>query len=307
MTRPRVKLEYVILGVLIVGGVLAVALRSGNRVRYTVPDIAKVKADDISRIRIERASGVVELEKREGGWRIQPEGYVADSSLVTPMVSALAELSLTALVSEAQSYARYELDEGARMRVTAYAGSSTVRQLDVGKEDESRKASFLLLPGDKRVWSSRQNLRSLFDKEKDKLRDMVVLTFPQESIVAIVAKREKQTLSLRKVTEESADRKTTTSWKTESGELWNQDNVAQLLRTLARLRCQSYGEKGMSTGKELVNVFLKAEDGTGYTVSFHEKAGTQVPGLSSQSDYPFFVAEYQYQDVADVFVAPAAK
>jgi hypothetical protein len=307
MTRPRVKLEYVILGVLIVGGVLAVALRSGNRVRYTVPEVAKVKADDITRIRFERASGVVELERREGGWRIQPEGYVADSALVTPMVNALSELSLTALVSEAESYVRYELDEAARIRITAYAGSSTVRQLDVGKEDENRTASFVLLPGDKRVWSSRQNFRSLFDKERDKLRDMVVLSFSQEGIVEIVAKREKQTLTLRKVTEESADKKTTAAWKTDAGEVWNQDNVTQLLRTLARLRCQSYGEKAMETGKELVNVFLKGEDGAGYTVSFHEKVGTQVPGLSSQSDYPFLVAEYQYQDVADIFQEAAKK
>lgn len=307
MTRPRIRLEYVILALLIVGGVLAVALRSGNRVRYTVPDVAKVKADDITRIRVERASGALELEKRGGAWLIQPEGYVADTALVTPMVNALADLSLTALVSEAQSYARYSLDDGARIRVTAYAGTSEVRQLDVGKEDESRTASFILLPQDTRVWSSRQNLRSIFDKERDKLRDLVVLSFAHDGIVEIVAKRDKQTLTLRKVAEEAADKKTTTSWKTESGEVWNQDNVAQLLRTLARLRCQSYGQKGMDTGKELLSVFLKGQEGTGYTVSFHDKVGTQVPGLSSQSDYPFYVAEYQYQDVADVFQEAAAK
>jgi len=307
MKKPRFKLEYLILGVVIVGLVLAVALRSGNRLRYSVPGLAELAAEGITRISIERSSGLVELERREGGWVIQPEGWTADASLVTPMVNALARLSVTTLVSEAESYARYELDDQARMRVRAWAGSSVAREVLVGKEDESRKASFVLLPGDKRVWSSRQNLRSIFGKEKDSLRDMVVLDFKQESIVEIVAKGEKRTLTLRKVTEESADKTSTTTWKTEGGVPWDQDNVAQLLRTLSRLRCQRYGERGMDTGKELVNVFLKSEDGTGYTVSFHEKVGTQVPGLSSRSEYPFFVAEYLYKDVAEILQEPTAK
>jgi hypothetical protein len=308
MSRPRIRPEYVILAVVIVGLGLAVALRSGNRVRYTLPEVKSVKADDITRITVARAAGSLELEKREGTWRIQPEGYAADPTLVKPMVDALAELSLTALVSEAQSYARYELDEAGRMRVTAYAGEAVVRQLDVGKQDSNQRSSFLLLPGDKRVWSSRQNLRSLLDKDKDKLRDMTVLSFQQDSIVEITAKRGKETLDLKKATEESADKKTTTTtWNTSSGEAWNQDGVTQLLRTLAILRCQRYGDKGVDVGKELVNVFLKAQDGTGYTVSFHEKAGNQYPGLSSKSDYPFYVADYQYQDVVGVFEKPAKK
>jgi hypothetical protein len=207
-------------------------------------------------------------------------------------------------VSEAESYARYELDEANRRSVTAYAGTAVVRKLEVGKQDESGKSSFVRLPDDKRVWSARQNLRSLFDKQKDKLRDMTVLSFEQDTIVQIVAKRDGETLTLDKITEESADKKTTTTWKAPEGEAWDQETVDQLLRALTRLRCARYGEQGMPTGKELVNVFLKAADGTGYTISFHEKVDTQYPGLSSQSDYPFFVAEYQYQDVADIFQKP---
>jgi hypothetical protein len=280
---------------------VAVALRSGNRVRYSLPRLATVKADDLTRITIERSTGSIELQKREGSWRILPEGYAADPGTVGSMVSALAELSMTALVSESESYSRYELDEPERIRVTAYAGDKEARRVDVGKQDEGRRSSFVLLSGDKRVWSSSLNLRSLFDKEKDKLRDMTVLDFQQDAIAEVVAKQGGTALELRKVTEQAADKSSSTTWKDASGAAVDQDKVATLLRTLARLRCQRYGEKGEALGKELLNVFLKAEDGTGYTVSFYEKSGGQYPGLSSGSDYPFYVAEYQYKDVAGIF------
>jgi hypothetical protein len=136
---------------------------------------------------------------------------------------------------------------------------------------------------------------------------MTVLSFAQDGIIEITAKRAGETLTLRKVTEESEDKNTpSVSWKTEAGEVWDKDQVNRLLSILSRLRCSRYGEEGMSLGKELVNVSLRSED-RGYTISFHEQVDNQYPGLSSESGYPFFVASYQYDDVAGIFTPPEAE
>ena len=303
MAARRVKTEYIVLGVVIVGLALVIALRSGNRLRYTLPTLPVVKTDDITRLAIASQGGTVELEKREGLWRILPEGYPADSSLVQPMLGALSRIELSALVSEGESYARYQLDEAGRLRVTAWAGSTVARVVDVGKQDTGGRASFVKLENDKRVYSSLQDLRGLFGKDKAALRDMTVLSFTQGDIVEITLKRGSESLKLAKASVQS-EGKTATSWKSEEGVEWDQARVDRLLTTLSRLRCDAWSDARTDVGPELLSVFLKAQDGTGYTLSVHDKSGSTYPGLSSQADYPFTIAEYKVEDISDVFTKP---
>jgi hypothetical protein len=136
----KIKIEYVVLGALIVGLVLFMALRSGDRVQYRMPQIAAVEGEAINRITIEGGEGTVELEKRENAWRIQPQGWPADTAQVSQMVNAIADFSLTALVSEAGNYARYELDEGGRLRIRAFGGEGVLREFDLGKPDDARRS-----------------------------------------------------------------------------------------------------------------------------------------------------------------------
>jgi hypothetical protein len=306
MRKLPVRPVYLVLGLVIVGLALAVALRSRDRVRYRLPQPAAVKMDDMTKITVERFAGAVELEKREGIWRIVPEGYKADAAVVSPMVNALANLELLALVSESSSYARYELDEGSRMKITAYVGSVVAREVEVGKEDTGGRTSYVKLPGDIRVYTTRQNLRELFDKEKDKLRDMAVLTFAAGGAVQVTVRRGAEALTLDRVTETVEDRETTL-WRSTAGVAWDQDRVDRLLRTLASLRAQRYGESGEEIGPERLSVFVKTEDGTGHTFAAHDKVESSYAALSSQSDYPFYVAQYQYDDVAEIFEPPAAE
>ena len=44
-----------------------------------------------------------------------------------------------------------------------------------------------------------------------------------------------------------------------------------------------------------------------YTLSVHDKVGSTYRALSSQSDYPFTLAEYKERDIADVMEKPGTK
>lgn len=300
MRKLPVKTEYLVLGLVIVGLVLAISLRGTSRVRYKLPAVAKLEVAQISRITVVRAGGALELEKRDGLWRILPEGYKADESQLGTMVAALAGLEVTTMVSEAASYGRYGLDETGRMVITAYSGETQVRVVTAGKVDEGSKASFVLLPGDKKVYTARQNFRGLFDVDREKLRDMTVLQLDREQVVEIQARRGEVTLTLTRSTDESVT-PAVTVWKAQTGEVWDPDVMSRFLGAVARMRAQRFGVKGEDLGAEQLNIFLKTADGAGATVAVHAKSGTQYGALTSQSEDPFYVAEYQLTDLSSIF------
>ena len=75
----------------------------------------------------------------------------------------------------------------------------------------------------------------------------------------------------------------------------------RFLASVSRLQAQRYGQKADDLGAEQLSVFIKSSDGSGSTLAVHAKAGTQYGALSSQSDYPFYIAEYQYTDMSSIF------
>ena len=131
----KLRIEYFVLGAVIVGLVLFLVLRTGNRVQYELPQIAEVKQDDVARITVEGPDETVVLERSGEEWTITPQGFPADASQARQMSAAIASFALTAVVSEAESYSRYDLDEGSRLRVTAYDSEGTqLIRFDVGKQ-----------------------------------------------------------------------------------------------------------------------------------------------------------------------------
>jgi hypothetical protein len=301
----KLKVEYIVLGAIIVGIALFLILRTGNRVQYELPEIAEVDSESISRIAIEGPEETIELERSGDGWSILPQGYPADGAKIDEMATSIADLTLTAMVSESQRYSRYDLDDSSRLRITAYDGGGTsLRTIDVGKQGSSRRSSFVLVPGDKRVFTTSKDLRNVFDKEVDKLRDMVVMSFDTSQITEISGRRGSEALVLTK-SETEEDGEARTEWKTPDGVVWETEAVDRVLRSLSNLRCSEYLGEGDTVDPETLSLTLKGEKG--YTLSLHGERDTKRVALSSESEYPFLLSSYQVSDVEEIFTSPESE
>ena len=194
----KLKKEYFFIAIAIVLLVGYLSVRKTDRTEYRLPAIAKVAASDITRIEIARQDGTVVLEKKDTKWRIQPQGYPADSGKVNAMLDDLEKLSLTALVSESKSYSRYDLEPDKAIHVKAWAGEELKRDIQIGKPAPTFQHTFVRVGDAPEVYHAQQNLKTAFDQTADKLRDKTVLAFSLEEVKEIAITKEGKQTVIRK-------------------------------------------------------------------------------------------------------------
>jgi hypothetical protein len=163
----KVKKEYAILAVVIVALGLYLFFRNTDRTTYTLPELPAVKTQDLTKIEIGKGNQTVVLTRKDDGWLVAPGDYPADGTLVDRMLDALADLKVTALVSETRNYTRYELDENQQIRVTAYQDDKAVRSFRIGKAAETMRHTHITLSDDPNVYHAQGNFRQDFDQSVD--------------------------------------------------------------------------------------------------------------------------------------------
>ena len=102
METVKLKKEFIILGVIIVALSVYLFQRSGDRTRYTLPEVPALAASEITKIEITRAGQSVVLVRKDERWVIDPPGVAAAPKSVQEMLEALTGLTLTALVAESE-------------------------------------------------------------------------------------------------------------------------------------------------------------------------------------------------------------
>jgi hypothetical protein len=193
------KKEYIILALVIIGLGFYLVMRNTDRSHYELPQPAALDPAKIDRLAIDRPDGALELVRRDGRWLIQPQEHPADPGMVSDMLTELGELQLTALVSTAGDYRRYDLDPGHRIRVIARTGEDIRRELDIGKIAGTYQHTYVRLAGDDNVYHARGSLRPVFDRRAEALRDKTVLTFAVKSIETITVQVGDKTRVLRRL------------------------------------------------------------------------------------------------------------
>ncbi len=163
----KLKKEYALLGIVILALGLYLFLSKRDRVHYTLPETPRLETADITRVEIEKAGGNLTLKRADNQWHLTPGDYPADTAQVERMLKSVAELTVTALVSESQSYARYDLDAERRIEVRAYNKDQLVRQFTVGKAASTFRHTHVLLGADKNVYHAAGSFRWEFDKPID--------------------------------------------------------------------------------------------------------------------------------------------
>lgn len=307
--------EFIILAAIIVAASAYLYTRNTDQTHYELPPIESVSANDITKIDIKGPENDIQLSKKGGKWTVGEAAYPADEEKVEKMLETISGLTLTALVSEAENYDRYDLHDKAGITVTAHAGETLKRQLEVGKAAGTFRHTFVKLADDPRVFHARDNFRARFEETLDGLRDKVVLSFPKDQIMEISFTKEKETTVITKAdTQPAAEGETKTddsgaeagtpqtAWKKADGAAVETKNINSLLGTLSSLDCNTYlYDRKKADLVDPVYIFQAKGSEAEYTLSIFEKGDEEsdYPAISSHSDSAFMLSGWEVDEMLD--------
>jgi len=322
----KLKKEYIILVVIIIALVLYLALNSGNDNDSNLPRPDKIEAAKINRIVISKADKTTELDKKDETWFIEPSGFKADKAKATNMVNALADIQLSALVSESGNYQRYGLAPDERISVKAYSGGKEVRSMDIGKAAPTYQHTFVKLAGDPKVYHAMGQINSTFDQSIEALRDKTIFDVDKKNIKTITFKKGDQTLALTrkevpvekpeppavesKDEKENAGAETETKaesqsenpppeiqWQNEEGQAMDKGTVDRLISGIAKLSCDGFVQEGEEEKLQNPEWTVTFNDGQkDYTLSVYandDEKATQMTATASTVDYAFVLKKYR--------------
>ncbi len=305
----KFKIEYIILAVVIIALSLYLVMRTSDRTQYQLPAVPPVAAKEISKLQITRDQATIVVVRKDDKWYITPQEFSADTSKVKDMLSAIENLTLTALVSESKNYNLYELNGENKINVKAWQGEKLRRDIDLGKTASSFRHTFVKPAGDDRVFHARGNLRNNFDLSVDDLRDKLVLKLNPVDIQQVQLITDQQSLTLNKiqapVAAEGAPTDTQTeaapkagkpAWQAADGRPVDETVVKQILNTVSSLRCEKYINDRRKDEFASPLFTLRIKGGQEHSLAIFAKTAEKddhFPAVSSGSDYPFLLAGSQ--------------
>ena len=310
----KIKKEYIILVVIIIGLSVYLYMRRSDRTLYELPELPKVAKKEITKLQITKAKLEIVLSKKDEQWYIAPAEYPTDASKIKGMLNDLETLTLTAMVSESKNYNRYDLTEAQKINLKAWQGQDLKLDLDVGKTASSFRHTFVRPADDERVFHAQGNLKNNFDVSVDDLRDKKVLELKPEEIQQISISKEQQSLAFTKtqvpveVKAPDAEKSPETTeppapkqiWQTATGQPVNDSALNQLLSALANLRCEKFIDDRKKEDFTSPLFALELKGTQDYKLSLFAKAeenDTAYPAVSSGSEYPFQLSASQVKQI----------
>lgn len=310
------KKELAILVVII--AVLAAYLffqKNADRTHYELPMLPALDEADVTALEVITGGATMELRKKDDAWYVEPGGFKADASRVKPMIDAVRNLTLTALVSEAGNDHRYDLDDEKRIRVRALSHDKEVRSIDIGKAAPSYQHTFVKLAGDNRVYHARENFRSRFENSRGDLMDKTVLTLNRAAVNRIeIARPDAAPVVLNLMqkaveTPEAAEADTAapepeTVWQDAAGNPVAESGITNLLSTASNLKCREFIEDRPRESYVSPLITLTFHDGKDRVLTIFDKHNPEdivYPAISSENDRPFMLSQSTAEDMINLF------
>lgn len=294
------KKEYIILAILIAALSAYLVLHKEGRLHYKLPRLEKLNGKDITKLTLKDASSDIKLERKDGKWFILPEKFPADSALVDRMKRKISSLTLTALASGPGYDSIYGLDDSGAIKVGAYSGDKVLRGFEVGKSAPAGRQTFVKLRGDGRVFYADGNLRYLFYKKINDLRDKTVLSFNDIITGLTIKKGRRKSVfaeATPKVSGKSGRKSPTPTWLTASGSKADGEKIDKIISTLSNLSCNGFVPSKTKEGFKHPAYVVTLKGKESYSLSLFKKEGDKYPALSSQSAYPFYLESWQAESI----------
>jgi len=173
---------------------------------YAIPNLKTIKTDIVN-IEITKAGETIKISKKDGTWFINDE-YNANQNAVSNMVYSINSMTINDLVSRGDddTLSRYSLDSENVLSVIAFNDKNKeVRNFSVGSKGDVGYQVYGQIYGDKNIYtiSSDNNLRDLFDKDIDSLRNRTITSIIVGNINNVDITKESTTYVLNKVSPET--------------------------------------------------------------------------------------------------------
>ncbi len=310
----KLKKEYIILILIIVGLSAYLLTRSSDRTHYQLPQIAGLDQKQITKIEISKKGDSFVINKKDNKWYLDPPGYLVDANRVNDMLNVIETLKITALVSDSKDYIRYDLQDGEKITVKAWQEDSLKRSFDIGKAASSFRHTFVKLNDDSRVFHARDNFREKFDLTEDSLRDKSVLAFKITDIQEIQIDKDQISLKLArtqipveftKPEKEQSDKPAAPAakpvWQSPDGKQGDDLSLNRLLTALADLNCDAYvNDRDKDAFSDPIYT-VKLKGIQDFRLDIFAKLQTDdknYPAVSSANDYPFLLSESKVEKIA---------
>ncbi|MEJ2685248.1 MAG: DUF4340 domain-containing protein [Candidatus Sulfobium sp.] len=296
----KLKKEYIVLAVLVVALSVYLIAHKQGRLHYKLPRLEQLKRKDITKLAVKNGVSEVTLQRKDGKWVILPEKFPADGSIADEMAEEISTLNLAALAGGAGFESVYGLGSSGAIAVSAYHGDKLLRSFEVGKPSSSGRLTFVKLRGDDRVYYARGNLRETFDKGTKDLRDKTVLSF-HDRITGITIEegrnREVFVKAPPKAIGKTGNGKkgATPKWLTAAGTKADGGKLDEIITTLSDLSCEGFVPSKTKKDFAHPTYIITLRGVEAYSLSLFRKEGDKYPALSSQSDYPFYLRNWQVE------------
>lgn len=121
-------------------------------------------------------------------WFVGEQKYPVNQSFVDSIIESISSIRTLDKVGTANSdadIARYELNEGKNLCVTALKNGKVLRSVVVGKDSTASSQGYITIDGGKDIYLASGNLKITFDKSVDDLRSRVIWTVEKEDITSV--------------------------------------------------------------------------------------------------------------------------
>ena len=149
------------------------------------PKILELKEPDIKQIEIRHRDGETTVVKKNdaGKWSITaPQPLAADQSAVGAITSAISSLSSDRMIDEnANNLSSYGLDPP-RIGITLTMADGKTHVLRIGEDTPVEGSTYVMLDGDKRLFTIASFSKTALDKQSKDLREKHLLTFDQDKL-----------------------------------------------------------------------------------------------------------------------------
>ena len=305
----KAKKEYIIPILIIIAVSIYLFVQKSGKIHYTLPDIQKLEKNDISKVRIKKGDSTIVLVREDDKWFVGPKQFLADTSVVDQMLESIGSLTLSALVSESKNDFIYDLDEKNRIEVEAYQKDTVLRRINIGKPALSHRHTFVKLDNDHRVYHCQGSITNLFTKTIPELRDKEVMSI-KEDITELTLEKGKAKITARKLLippstdiqtakdkQEKETMEPTIKWVTDKDIPVKETEIDEIVTTLSKLRCDSFIEGKTKEDFASPNYTVSLKGINTYSISIFDKTENRYATVSSQSKYPFYIAEWQAKKI----------
>ena len=294
------KKEYFLLILAIIVLSAYLFFHNKNQDNYLLPEISNIDKAKIESIEIIQNNKTINCFKDNGGWVVTENKFQANENTILEMVASISDLAITTLISEKENLQRYDLDKEKAIKVIAKSDDKVVRQFCIGKTAPTQKHTFITINDQKIIFHAKGNLRKMFNKSIDNLRDKQIQKFDQTKIKSIeVSKGDFKRIITKKQPPED-DTEAKPEWQCQDNAELKQESADSIIATLSNLRCSSYFETQTKSDFENKTPFLKIVLETEKTIEFTLFPKTEedkYPGISSQSKYSFLLEDYVANEI----------